>query len=208
MSCSSKQINETSSLEIQTSGRIKIATVNWPADLDDPMEQISEKLKKCFNENIVEICDNAEVIDHKIIRDAIFPYLEPNTQPGSVGKFSDLLSDPKVNSRLKSIGINLVVSFSGDTQIKELLGYGALTHAGVYGVVLLYENSRVEINIWQIENISSVSNYNINKGDYSLFIGIGLPVPLYANTIVGACEETSELIKNHIITNHPNIGCQ
>lgn len=189
--------------------KFKIGVVNWPADLNDPLEEISEMLKKCLKMQISELCQNIEIIGHQTVRDAVFPYMEPNTQPVSEGKLTDLLAQNKIASRLNNLGISILVTFSGNTDVKELYNNLILTHAGVYGFAMLYENTNIVINIWQINNLANMTSINTNEDGYSLIVGIGfLPIPFYANTLDSGCVKTSELIKSHITSSQYNMECQ
>jgi hypothetical protein len=102
---------------------IPVGIVWWPADPTDAMHAMGSDTEDCLTARIREVAPEIVVTRQRAIRDALFPLLEPATQPATEADFAALLAREDVRARLVHRGLQYLVVFTGGTRKDKPGGY-------------------------------------------------------------------------------------
>jgi hypothetical protein len=181
---------------------IPVGVVWWPADPADAALALGDELLACLAERMLEVAPEISVVPQRAIRDALFPLLEPATQPASVEAFAALLARPDVRERLARRGLRYLVAFAGRTD-KPAPGGGILCGAGYGGGGCLGfawqdETTSLDAALWQLGNGTAVQREQARSEGTSLWPAFILPIPIPARTRAAACRDLGARIASAI----------
>jgi hypothetical protein len=181
---------------------VTVGLVWWPADPADAARALGDDLSDCLTAHMAETAPELAVIAQRTIRDALFPLLEPATQPATLEAFSALLVRKDVRERLVRRGLRYLVAFAGSTdkrapggQILCGAGYGG---GGCLGFAWQDETTRLDAALWSLDGAATAQREQALSEGTSLWPAFGLPIPIPARTRAAACHDLGSRIATAI----------
>lgn len=189
-------------LAAEAPAAVAVGIVWWPADPADAMAALGSDIEDCLAGRIQEVAPEITVTRQRVIRDMLFPLLEPATQPATEADFAALLARDDVRSRLLGRGLAYLVAFTGGTR-KETPGGFVLCGAGYGGGGCLGfawrgEATALDAALWSLENGAKLGHAGATVEGRSLLPAFVLPVPIPARTQAQACGELGSRIAHAI----------
>ena len=172
---------------------VSVGIVWWPADPANAMTAMGSDIEDCLAARIREAAPEIAVTRQRAIRDALFPLLEPATQPETEADFAALLAREDVRTRLARRGLQYLVVFSGGTR-KAKPGGGILCGAGYGGGGCLAfswqgETTALDAAVWSLDRSTRLDRADATVSGTSVMPAFVLPVPIPARTQAQACRE-------------------
>lgn len=168
---------------------IRVGIVWWPADPADAMSGLGSDMDDCLTKRIREIAPEIVVVRQRAIRDALFPLLEPATQPATEVEFAALLAREEVHARLARHGLRYLIAFTGGT-IKDKPGGFILCSLGCLGFSWQGERTALDAALWSLGDGTSVRRREGAKAEGAFVMpAYVFPVPIPARTEAKACHE-------------------
>lgn len=190
--------------ETRPQGGIKIGLLWWPSEGSMRDYWTGREVEECVANILREEEPQLSIIPQQVIRDLLFPLMEPRTQPRTEAEFGSLLARSDVHERLSKGNLNYLLAFSGSTKTSDGKG-GVLCGAGYggggcFGFYWEGKNTRLDGALWSIEGNPSVDNSKPEKlhgaaAGETLIPAFILPVPIIAPTEYVACRE----LANHTL---------
>ncbi len=177
---------------------IPVGIVWWPADPADAMHAIGSETEDCLTARIRGVAPEIVVTPQRAIRDALFPLLEPATQPATEADFAVLLAREDVRARLVHRGLQYLVVFTGGTR-KDKPGGGILCGAGFGGGGCLGfswqgETTALDAALWSLDDGVKLGHEYAKAEGKFMMPAFVLPVPIPARTKAEACHELGRRI--------------
>lgn len=172
----------------------RVGIVWWPADPSDAVKALKSDMEDCLTARIRDIAPEIIVVRQSTIRDALFPLLEPATQPATEEAFAAMLARKEVRERLSHHGLRYLIAFTGDT-LKAKPGGFVLCGAGYGGGGCLGfawrdESTSLDAALWSLEEGVTVQRReSANAEGVSVMPALIFPVPILARTQTSACSE-------------------
>jgi hypothetical protein len=95
------------------------------------------------------------VASQREVRDALFPLMEPATQPTDETAFAALIARDDVRARLARHGLDYIVTFTGDTQAAQAEGFmlcgTAYGGGGCLGFMWRHETTVLDAALWTVD---------------------------------------------------------
>ena len=172
----------------------------WPADPSNPANPFIETMQECLHGRLAAAYPDGNFIVSSSIRDLLFPYLEPATQPTDDESFAELLSRDATHARLIK-HIDYLVTFTGET-VKEKKG-GILCGAGYggggcLGLAWTNKDTQVRIVIWDLGSHTPSARQETRAQGTSWMPAFLLPIPIPALTEREACLDISRQLTDFI----------
>lgn len=172
---------------------IAVGIVGWPADPSDAMHAMGSDMEACLVARIVEAAPEIVVTRQRTIRDALFPLLEPATQPATEEAFAALLARDEVRGRLVQRGLHYLIAFSGGT-LKDKPGGGILCGGGFgaggcLGFSWQGETTALDAALWSLDAGVRIRHEDARVEGMFVMPAFILPVPIPARTKAQACHE-------------------
>jgi len=183
-----------------TAASPRIGLLWWPADPGNPANPFIGSLEKCLAKRLVNAYPDGAFVPSDSIRDALFPLLEPATQPASESDFAALLSRPDARQRLGK-RLDYLVVFSGGTASETRggilcgAGYGG---GGCLGLAWINKDTRIDVIIWTLGDTVSAAHQASRIEGTTWVPAFVLPVPIPALTEAEACRDMSRQIVEFI----------
>lgn len=180
-----------------------IGLVWWPADPADPRHKFATETEECLATTLRERAPGVRIVHHGVIRDALYPHLEPATQPPTATAFAELLARTAVQERLRSLGLTHLVAFTGGTHVAPFQG-GILCGAGYGGGGCLGFAWQDKITslaaaLWNLERRERVAQEEARSEGTTIVPAFLLPVPLIADTHTAACQELGAQVARDVM---------
>jgi hypothetical protein len=168
-----------------------VGLVWWPADPADPRYAFGRETAECLVSAIRAEAPGIRLVPQQTIRDALYPRLEPATQPASEAAFAELLARADVQERLRRLGVTHLVAFSGGTQMPPfdgmiLCGAGP-GGGGCLGFAWQDKTTTLAAALWNLERQVPIAEEKARTEGTSIVPALGLPIPLFADTFTAAC---------------------
>ena len=181
---------------------IPVGIVWWPADPSDAMHAMGSDMEACLVARIAEVAPEIVVTRQRAIRDALFPLLEPATQPATEEAFAALLAREEVRARLVQHGLQYLIAFSGGT-IKDKPGGGILCGGGFgaggcLGFSWQGETTALDAALWSLDASVRIRHEDARVEGTFVMPAFILPVPIPARTKAQACHELGSKIARAI----------
>jgi hypothetical protein len=181
---------------------IAIGIVGWPLDPADALHALVSDVEDCLTARIRAVAPEIAIVPQRAIRDALFPLLEPATQPQSEEEFAKLLARDDVRARLSARGLRYVVAFAGGTRREDWQGYigcgVSIGGGGCLGFMWRGERTTLDAVLWSLDGSPTVRREAAKAEGTSVMPAFGLPIPLMAHTHGEACRELGTRIANVI----------
>lgn len=172
---------------------VPVGIVWWPADPTDAMHAIGSDTEDCLTSRIRGTAPEIVVTGQRAIRDALFPLLEPATQPASEADFAALLAREDVRARLVHRGLQYLVAFTGGTRKDEPGGFilcgGGFGAGGCLGFSWRGETTALDAALWSLDDGILLGHESTRAEGKSVMPAFVLPVPIPARTKAEACQE-------------------
>jgi len=186
----------------QGSPPVVVGVVSWPLDSTDALHALGGDFEACLTRHIRAAAPEISVLPQRAVRDALFPLLEPATQPADEAAFGQLLARDDVRARLRARGVRYLVAFAGGTRKEDWRG-GILCGAGYGGGGCLGfawrdERTVLDAALWSLDGSPSVHHEGAKSEARSIIPAFVLPLPLMAQTRAGACRELGTRIAKAI----------
>jgi len=187
-------------LAVDSAAEPRVGLLWWPADPANPANPFVESLHKCLARKLVAACPEMILVPPESIRDALFPLLEPATQPDSEETFAALLVRDDVRSRLEK-RMDYLVTFTGGTAEESKGGIacgGGFGAGGCLGFAWINKDTRISVVIWSLQEPASASHHESRVEGTTWIPAVILPIPLPARTEAEACSDMSRQIVEFI----------
>lgn len=186
----------------QAPAPLRVGIVGWPLDSADALHALVSDVEDCLTARIRAVAPEITIVPQRAIRDALFPLLEPATQPQSEEAFAKLLARDDVRTRLSARGLRYLVAFAGGTR-KEEWGGGILCGAGYggggcLGFMWRGEGTALDAALWSLDGSPTVRREAAKAEGTSIVPAFLLPIPLMAQTHAEACRELGTRVANAI----------
>ncbi|MFC1534800.1 hypothetical protein ACFL7M_15710 [Thermodesulfobacteriota bacterium] len=185
--------------------------INQPVSATVLSKNVKDKsFADCVKKELKNNISTLKFIPEDKFREALFPWFEPSTYPKSVEKLGSMMNNHLVQDRIQSIGIRFII-FVGGYESKEKFG-GPFIVAGGFGAVgaLGYTSSdrKSEISaiIWDVKEMASLGDVQVEKSGSFKWIGIILPIPIPDFTKSKACSETAKRLSNCLTGKRSHTG--
>jgi hypothetical protein len=184
--------------QAETPATIAVGIVWWPADPADAMHAIGGDIEDCLTARMREVAPEIVVTRQRTIRDALFPLLEPATQPATEADFAALLAREDVRARLVHRGLQYLVVFTGGTR-KDKPGGGILCGAGFgaggcLGFSWRGETTALDAALWSLDDGIKLGHAHAEVEGTFVMPAFVLPIPIPARTQADACRELGSRI--------------
>jgi hypothetical protein len=186
----------------QAPAPVRVGIVGWPLDPADALHALVSDVEDCLTARIRAVAPEIAIVPQRAIRDALFPLMEPATQPRSEDEFAKLLARDDVRVRLSARGLRYLVAFAGGTR-KEEWGGGILCGAGYggggcLGFMWRGEDTALDAVLWSLDGSPAVRREAAKAEGTSIVPAFVLPIPLMAQTHAEACRELGTRVANAI----------
>ena len=151
----------------------------------------------CVQEKLESDFKYFKFIQGDKFREALFPWLEPNTTPKNIEELSTLLTKPLVKKQIESFGVELLIYMHGytkeyDTSVHNFLAVGGSST----------RKTDIQTTLWDLKEIVHVGDLDIS---FEGIVGGGITIippfvyiiPAFTET--KACNETANRISNCLI---------
>jgi hypothetical protein len=185
---------------IDAAANPRIGLLWWPADPANPANPFIESLQECLTKQLAAACPESTFVPPDTIRDALFPLLEPATQPDSEEAFAALLTRSDVRPRLVK-RMDYLAAFTGGTAEENKggilcgAGYGG---GGCFGFAWINKDTRINVVIWDLAEPTPASHQDSRVEGTTLIPALLLPIPIPALTEGEACHDMSRKIVEFI----------
>jgi hypothetical protein len=181
---------------------IAVGIVGWPADPSDALHAMGSDMEACLVARMREVAPEIVVTRQRTIRDALFPLLEPATQPATEEAFAALLAREEVRGRLVQRGLHYLIAFSGGT-LKDKPGGGILCGGGFgaggcLGFSWQGETTALDAALWSLDAGVRIRHEDAKVEGTFVMPAFILPVPIPARTKAQACHELGSKIARAI----------
>lgn len=182
---------------------IQVGMLWWPADPEQSMKALKNDVEDCLVDHIRRVAPQVVVVRQQAIRDALFPLLEPSTQPSTEQAFAALLARQDVRQRLAGRGLQYLVAFSGGTReaapggmVLCGAGYGG---GGCFGFSWQGEATRLDAVLWPLTGEGVLHRETATVEGTSVMPAFVLPLPIRAQSRSAACRELGEHLGQAIL---------
>ena len=190
--CAKTQINDS---------LVEISHINQPATATVLSANVKDKsFAECVQKELENYIPILKFIPEDKFREALFPWFEPSTSPQSIEGLGSMMNNLLVQDRIRSIGIRFVIFVAGHESKGKFGGpffagggYGAV---GALGYTSSDRKSEISAVIWDIKEMASLGDVQVEKSGSFKWIGLILPIPIPDSTRSGACSEAAKRISN------------
>ena len=182
----------------------------WPADSSKSLHPFADDVDECLTDILAVRCPEFELMHQQLVRDSLFPLMEPGTQPTSEESFTALLTREDVRKRLADKGLRYLVSFTGGTS-RDYKGSincgGGAGGVGCLGFAWIDKDTRIDAVIWEIEGKNQVGHLEGSAKGKTLIPAFILPIPIPAPTVSIACDRLGQRIVEYIRISSDDTDC-
>jgi hypothetical protein len=186
----------------QTNAPVLVGIVGWPLDPSDSLHALASETEKCLTATIRDAAPEVSVVPQRAIRDALFPLLEPATQPRDEAAFATMLARDDVRARLAARGLRNLVVYAGGTRKDEWAGSilcgAGMGGGGCLGFMWRGERTVLDAALWSLDGSAVVRREAAKAEGASVMPAFVLPIPLLARTQAEACRELGTRIAGAI----------
>lgn len=169
-----------------TTAALCIGVVGWPASAQHYDEL--QRLEACLVRSISRRAPGIAVVSQRRVREALYPLLEPETEPATEEAFGQLLARPDARARLEALGLRFVVAFSGGTHREAQKGAVLCGDGGCFGYAWQAEGSHLDAALWDLSLAARTGGAEANTQGLAIMPAIVLPVFIAAHSLDQACE--------------------
>lgn len=179
-----------------------VGLLGWPSHPAKPMHALASEIEECLTRSIQEHAPELVIISQRAILDALFPLIEPSTEPATEEAFGNLLAREDVRARLHLRRIDYLLAFSGGTQTAPFEG-AILCGAGYGGGCCLGfawrgETTSLSAALWMLNGRGPVARESAEAKGTTVIPAFVIPVPFMAHTLGEACSALGERVVSDI----------
>jgi hypothetical protein len=163
-----------------------IGVVGWPASARHYDEL--QRLEACLVRSISRHAPSVAVVSQRRVRDALYPLLEPETEPATEEAFGQLLVRRDVQLRLEALGLRFVVAYTGGTHREAPKGGVLCGYGGCIGYGWQVEESHLDAALWDLKLAARMGVADAKTQGLSIMPAFVLPVFIAARSLDQACE--------------------
>jgi hypothetical protein len=170
---------------------VSVGIVGWPtSDSTEMTHGFGGDIEECLTKHIHEVAPEIVVVTQRAIRDALFPLLEPSTQPATEEDFAALLAREDVRARLAHRGLRYLIAFAGGTIARDVHAFGVCSYTGCLVFAWSDETTRLDAALWSLDNGTAIRHEGARvEGTNAGVVIVLLPVGISARTKANACRE-------------------
>lgn len=180
-----------------------IGLVWWPVANLEADRAFGRDTEECLAAALEAEAPGIRVVSQQLIRAALYPRLEPATQPASPEAFAELLARGAVQERLSALGLTHLVAFSGGSEAPPFEGGifcgGGFGAGGCFGFAWRNEDTHLYASLWDLDERRQVFEEKVHKEGSSYVPAFILPIPLLADTHASACRELGARIARDVL---------
>jgi hypothetical protein len=165
----------------------RIAILGWPLQSVGVDEE--GEVAGCLKRTLSTALPGMEFVGRSLVRAALYPLLQPSTEPKTEEEFARLLARTDVQARLRELGLGYLIAFAGATSDGEVKGLPACGYMGCYGYVWQSEESRLDAVLWQLNSEPKAQSLSAAAQGTNAVPIVFIPIPIPARTLDEACEE-------------------
>ena len=179
----------------------RIAVLGWPLQSagSDAEGEVAECLKRAIGAELPGV----EFVGRSRVRAALYPLLQPSTEPKTEEGFARLLARTDVQARLSDLCLGYLVAFAGGTSEGEVKGLPGCGYMGCYGYVWQSEESRLDAVLWQLNGGAKAQSLSAAAQGTNAVPIVFIPIPIPARTLNEACEQLGRKIAEQIRASTP-----
>lgn len=136
--------------EIQSGESLSVVNVS---------SETPEDVLECLEHALYRQASDLSFVSSNVLRDALFPWFEPSTAPGSVGELTEVMSNAAVRRRIRDFNLRYVIALSGGTrEDTDSWGgcFGGYAGAGCVGGLSLNKRTELAATILDVKYLSMV----------------------------------------------------
>jgi hypothetical protein len=172
-----------------------IGIVGWPASARHYDEL--QRLEACLVRSISRRAPGIVVVSQRRVREALYPLLEPETEPATEEGFGQLLTRRDVQARLKALNLRFVVAFTGGTRREAPKG-AVLCSYGCFGYEWQVEQTHLDAALWDLKLAARMGVADANTRGRSIMPAFVLPVYIAAQSLNEACDNIGSKIAQQL----------
>jgi hypothetical protein len=190
--CTKTQINDS---------LVKASPINQSATATVLSANVKDKsFAECVQKELENYIPILRFIPEDKFREALFPWFEPSTSSQTMEDLGSMMNNLLVQDRIRSIGIRFVIFVAGHESKGKFGGPffagGSYGGVGALGYTSSDRKSEISAVIWDIKEMASLGDVQVEKSGSFKWIGLFLPIPIPDSTRSGACSETAKRISN------------
>lgn len=188
----------------------RIGLIWWPADPTNPANPFIRSLESCLTEQLAAACPGSRFIMPSTVRDALFPLMEPATQPETEEAFAALLSRSDIRLRLVK-RMDYLVAFAGGTAAESQGGIvcgGGFGAGGCLGLAWINKDTRISVIIWDLGETTPARHQDSHVEGTTWIPAFILPIPIPAFTETEACHDMSRQIVEFVRSRPQGFDCR
>lgn len=181
---------------------IGIGLLWWPADRADPRYETARSVEECVARVLAHEAPESRLVRQAKMRDAMFPLMEPGTEPRSESDLVALLQRPDVRERFVLMGLRYLVIIGGGKQTEPARGFIAcgagMGGGGCLGYMWQNERSEFHAALWDLPGQALIAHPSAQTQGTTIVPAFVLPIPIYARSLESACTLLAERILEDI----------
>jgi hypothetical protein len=170
----------------------QVAIVGWP--LAAARRDEVDAIERCLRSAIERELPGVRIVGERRVREALYPLLEPSTQPATEEDFARLLARVDVQLRLGGLGIDRLVAFAGGHSPPVERGAALCSYYGCYGYAWQTEHSRLDAALWDVSAARIRESFEATATGITAIPVVVLPIPLPARTLEQACDRLGQAV--------------
>jgi len=168
-----------------TTAPVCIGIVGWPASARHYDEL--QRLEACLARSISRRAPSVVVVSQRQVREALYPLLEPETEPATEEAFGQLLARRDVQARLEALDLRFVVAFANGTRREAPKG-AVLCSYGCIGYGWQVEQTHLDAALWDLKLAARMGVADATTRGRSITPAFVLPVFIAAQSLNEACD--------------------
>lgn len=174
----------------------RVGLVGWPAAWRNG-DRLT-RIETCLAGSLRRHAPGVELVSQRDVRAAVYPLLQPSTEPGSEEAFGELLARADVQQRFAALGLRYIVAYAGGTKRQELKGAALCGYTGCLGYAWQDEESWLDAALWDVRSGSRVAAEDVTAAGRSTIPVYALPILISAGSLEHACDALGEKLAERI----------
>jgi hypothetical protein len=194
-----------SATSVGTMPRLRVGLLYWPSEPVYRAYDFASSIERCLIKTMAQKIPEVIIISHRRLRDGLFPYMEPETQPKSEKEFAEFLQQTQVHERLVELGLQYLIAYTGKQKMGDekglvLCGAGP-GGGGCLGFAWVGEQTELQAALWELGTPGPLGKRSAAARGNTYWPAVLLPIPIPARTKSEACRELASKIGEFILRN-------
>ena len=168
-------------------------------DTDETSEFNDSEVYDCISDGMLAINPKLQIMKPETFRSNLYPYFSMSTTPHSQEEYKNLISKPLVQQRIKTMGVQYLVTLSEARKKSD--GHGGIfcggggPAGGCFGLSWSNNDTLLNAQIWNLQSVSVIGNVITQATGTGVIPAFVLPIPIYIPaTTAASCQELGEQI--------------